>query len=168
MSCHSQTHILIHTHTHTHTHTHARIYKNNQTLARSPLFLYSSLVPRVIEVGIPVNPKTTHATLEPSFLVGDAFITVKVLCLGLYTMHNTQTFLRIKKKKKENHRYHLTFDFYCGIRKNAYPYKCTRFTNRLKRFALRVQLIARFIYLLVFERKKIVVLCKLVFVVVFF
>lgn len=87
-------HIYTYTYIYAYTHT----FKNNQTLTRSPFSLHSSPVPRVIEVGIPVDSRTTHATLEPSFLVGDAFITVKVLCLGLYTMHYTQAFLRIKKR----------------------------------------------------------------------
>lgn len=67
----------------------------------------------VIEVGIPVNSRTTHATLELSFLVGDAFIMVKVIGLGLYTMHTAQHPSIPSHKKK--HQYHLTFDFYYSI-----------------------------------------------------
>lgn len=74
-----------------------RIYTQPDSHSFSPLLSYSP-VPRVIEVGIPVNSRTTHTTLEPSFLVGDAFIMVKVIGLGLYIMHSTQVFLRIKKK----------------------------------------------------------------------
>lgn len=64
-------------------------HTHNQTHSFSPPLSFSSVL-RVIEVGIPVNSRTTHATLELSFLVGDAFIMVKVIGLGLYTMHTAQ------------------------------------------------------------------------------
>lgn len=96
MSCHSQTR--------------ARTRTPHTTSCRDsfvflPLSYFFSPVPRVIEVvGIPVNPRTTHVTLEPSFSADDAFIMVKVIGLGPYTMlRSTQAFLAylyIKKKGK--------------------------------------------------------------------
>lgn len=79
------------------------IAKHTQPDTRSLVLPPLSFSPMlgVIEVGIPVNSRTTHATMELSFLVGDAFIMVKVIGLGLYTMHTAQHPSIPSHKKKE-------------------------------------------------------------------